>query len=227
MPSSAAIAVAVPSAVAGQHHDCVRCPAARSRSTASRAAFARPIGDGDDADQLAVARDEHRRPAAGAELRRVRRGCAGEHSPRSSNRRWLPSSTRRRRRALRRRVPAAPDVALGGSAAMPAARVVAGSPARSDAPSAARRRPRGRRCTVAVERRSSATHVDDFRACPRVSVPVLSNATQRTRLARSRCSAALDQHALARRAGQRRTIDTGVEITSAHGHETTSSTSAR
>src|SRR3954469_21599610 len=62
---------------------------------------------------------------------------------------------------------------------------------------------------------------------PRVSVPVLSNATQRTRLVRSRCAPPLINTPLRAAAASAATIETGVEITSAHGQDTTSSTSAR
>ena len=62
---------------------------------------------------------------------------------------------------------------------------------------------------------------------PRVSVPVLSNATQRTVPVRSRCAPPLISTPLRAALVSAATIDTGVEMTSAHGHETTSSTSAR
>ena len=68
--------------------------------------------------------------------------------------------------------------------------------------------------------------LDDL-GVPRVSVPVLSNATQRTWLARSRCAPPLISTPLRAAPASAATIDTGVEITRAHGHETTSSTSAR
>ena len=62
---------------------------------------------------------------------------------------------------------------------------------------------------------------------PRVSVPVLSNATQRTLLVFSRCTPPLISTPLRAAPASAATIETGVEITSAHGQETTSSTSAR
>src|SRR6185436_11191939 len=62
---------------------------------------------------------------------------------------------------------------------------------------------------------------------PRVRVPVLSNATQRTVLARSRYIPPLISTPLRAADASAATIDTGVEITSAQGHDTTSSTSAR
>ena len=62
---------------------------------------------------------------------------------------------------------------------------------------------------------------------PRVSVPVLSNAMHRTRLVRSRCAPPLINTPLRAAPASAATIDTGVEITSAHGHDTTSRTSAR
>ena len=62
---------------------------------------------------------------------------------------------------------------------------------------------------------------------PRVSVPVLSNATHRTRLVRSRCMPPLISTPLRAAPASAATIDTGVEMTSAHGHETTSSTRPR
>ena len=62
---------------------------------------------------------------------------------------------------------------------------------------------------------------------PRVSVPVLSNATHRTRPARSRCTPPLISTPLRAAPASAATTDTGVEMTSAHGHDTTSSTSAR
>src|SRR5215510_16384255 len=57
---------------------------------------------------------------------------------------------------------------------------------------------------------------------PCVSVPVLSNATQRTRPARSRCAPPLISTPFLAAPARAATIDTGVEMTSAHGHDTTS-----
>jgi len=62
---------------------------------------------------------------------------------------------------------------------------------------------------------------------PSVRVPVLSNATQRMRSVRSRCAPPLISTPLRAAPASAATIETGVEITSAHGQETTSSTSAR
>jgi len=62
---------------------------------------------------------------------------------------------------------------------------------------------------------------------PRVSVPVLSKAMHRIRLVRSRCTPPLMSTPLRAAPASAATIETGVEITSAHGHDTTSSTSAR
>ena len=62
---------------------------------------------------------------------------------------------------------------------------------------------------------------------PRVSVPVLSNAIARTAARRSRCAPPLMSTPLRAAADSADTIDTGVEMTSAHGHEITSSTSDR
>ena len=62
---------------------------------------------------------------------------------------------------------------------------------------------------------------------PWVSVPVLSNATVRTAASRSRCAPPLMSTPRRAAVASAATIDTGVEITSAHGHATTSSTSAR
>ena len=83
---------AVAVAVAGQHHD-ASMPCRRSRSTrrgrASRGRSATammPTG-------FAVARDEHRRAARARSIASSSAMDAGEHKPRSSNRRWLPSST--------------------------------------------------------------------------------------------------------------------------------------
>ena len=69
-------------------------------------------------------------------------------------------------------------------------------------------------------------HADDVEL-PVVSVPVLSNATQRTAASRSRCAPPLMSTPLRAAAASAETIETGVEITSAHGQEITSSTSAR
>ena len=99
------------------------------------------------------------------------------------------------RRATAR--PRPPRPSMPGAAAR-----AARSPARSDAPIAARPTPPSRRSPAAPAPFSATTSTTS--GVPRVSVPVLSNATQRTRPARSRCSAALDEHALARGAGQRR-----------------------
>ena len=60
-----------------------------------------------------------------------------------------------------------------------------------------------------------------------VSVPVLSNATQRTAASRSSRAPPLMSTPLRAAAASAETIDTGVEMTSAHGHEMTSSTSER
>ena len=62
---------------------------------------------------------------------------------------------------------------------------------------------------------------------PRVSVPVLSNATARTAARRSRCAPPLMRTPLRAAAESADTIDTGVEMTSAQGHEITSSTRDR
>ena len=62
---------------------------------------------------------------------------------------------------------------------------------------------------------------------PRVSVPVLSKATQRIALARSRWAPPLISTPFRAAPASAATIETGVEMTSAHGHETTSRTSAR
>ena len=62
---------------------------------------------------------------------------------------------------------------------------------------------------------------------PRVSVPVLSNATQWTLLVRSRCMPPLMSTPLRAAPASAATIETGVEMTSAHGQDTTSRTSAR
>ena len=62
---------------------------------------------------------------------------------------------------------------------------------------------------------------------PRVSVPVLSNATHRMLPARSRWAPPLMRTPFRAAPDSAATIDTGVEMTSAHGHDTTSSTSAR
>ena len=65
------------------------------------------------------------------------------------------------------------------------------------------------------------------RSSPFVSVPVLSNATQRTPASRSRCAPPLISTPLRAAAASADTTETGVEITSAHGQEMTRSTSAR
>ncbi len=62
---------------------------------------------------------------------------------------------------------------------------------------------------------------------PYVNVPVLSKATHRTSLVRSRCTPPLMSTPFRAAPASAATTDTGVEITSAHGHETTSSTRAR
>ncbi len=62
---------------------------------------------------------------------------------------------------------------------------------------------------------------------PLVSVPVLSKATQRTAASRSRRAPPLMSTPLRAAAASADTIETGVEMTSAHGHEMTSSTSER
>src|SRR6266542_404576 len=62
---------------------------------------------------------------------------------------------------------------------------------------------------------------------PCVNVPVLSNATHLTALVRSRCTPPLISTPLRAAPASAATTDTGVEMTSAHGQETTSRTSAR
>ena len=62
---------------------------------------------------------------------------------------------------------------------------------------------------------------------PSVKVPVLSNATTRTAAARSRWTPPLISTPRRAAPASAETIDTGVEMTSAHGHEITSRTSAR
>src|SRR4029450_13575150 len=61
----------------------------------------------------------------------------------------------------------------------------------------------------------------------RVSVPVLSNAITRTDARCSRGAPPLMSPPLRAAADNAATIDTGVEMTNAHGHEMTSSTRAR
>ena len=62
---------------------------------------------------------------------------------------------------------------------------------------------------------------------PVVTVPVLSKATTRTSARRSRKAPPLISTPLRAAADNAATIETGVEITSAQGHEMTSSTSDR
>ncbi len=62
---------------------------------------------------------------------------------------------------------------------------------------------------------------------PCVSVPVLSNAMHRTRPSISRCRPPLMRTPFFAAPASAETMDTGVESTSAHGHEITRNTSAR
>jgi hypothetical protein len=62
---------------------------------------------------------------------------------------------------------------------------------------------------------------------PAVKVPVLSNASARTAASRSSAAPPFTSTPRLAAADTAATIETGVEITSAHGHETTSRTSAR
>jgi len=62
---------------------------------------------------------------------------------------------------------------------------------------------------------------------PSVRVPVLSNATHRTEASRSRCAPPLMRTPARAAAVSADTMDTGVEMTSAHGQATTSSAIAR
>ena len=62
---------------------------------------------------------------------------------------------------------------------------------------------------------------------PRVSVPVLSNATAVIPASRSSDAPPLMSTPWRAAPASAETIDTGVEITSAHGHATTRTTSAR
>ena len=65
------------------------------------------------------------------------------------------------------------------------------------------------------------------RGSPRVSVPVLSNATTRTSASRSRWAPPLMSTPFLAAAESAATIETGVEITSAQGQAMTRSTSER
>ena len=65
------------------------------------------------------------------------------------------------------------------------------------------------------------------RSSPLVSVPVLSNATTQAPASRSRWAPPLTSTPFRAAADSAETIETGVEMTSAHGQEITSSTSAR
>ncbi len=62
---------------------------------------------------------------------------------------------------------------------------------------------------------------------PRVSVPVLSNATVEIAASRSIAAPPLISTPWRAAPASAETIDTGVEMTSAHGQATTSTTSAR
>ena len=70
-------------------------------------------------------------------------------------------------------------------------------------------------------------NTSDTESRPDVSVPVLSNATHVMRPSCSRCAPPLINTPERAAAVNAETMDTGVEITSAHGHATTSSVMAR
>ena len=97
-----------------------------------------------------------------------------------------------------------------------------GRPGARIAPRGPRRFRESRRlpCRSAESRRRRA-------ATPFVSVPVLSNATHRTVPTRSRCTPPLINTPLRAAVAMADTTETGVEMTSAQGHEITSRTSAR
>ena len=177
-------------------------PCRRSSVDRVAAGFARPIGDGDDADRLAVAAP--RAPASdrarsSSSSRRCRSPAStgplleqpmvAEHDVRTVHR---PS----------RRGPAAHDTSCAGRATTPAAcGVLEQSPARSDARSAAR--PTAASATIAaggdaVERH----HVDDFRRTARQRAGLVERDAADA-AGPLEVRAALDQHALPRRAGQR------------------------
>ena len=151
---------------------------------------------------------------------------AGEHRPRSSNSRWLPT---RRRCAADRRFGAAAGQRLNplAPATAPAARVARArrSRGRSDARSAissdaASRGRRGGRPPL------SGTHIDDVEPPfgQRAGL-VEGDAPHRRQALQPR--AALDQHALARRRGQRRHDRDRRRDHQRAGQEMTSSTSER
>ena len=191
-------------AVAGEHDERSARRRRRSRSIASRPASRGRSATTMMPDQPIVAATSTAvRPAA---LDRVElaRASPASRGRRSSNRRWLPRITRApptrpRRRA--RRAPSTPSRRRHRD--LRRTRHARGSRARSDARSAARPTPRAP-MTAAAPTPFERARRPTTSGAPRVSVPVLSNATQRTRLARSRCAPPLISTPFARRAGERR-----------------------
>ena len=198
-------------------------------STASARRSRSLVGDADDADRHAVAGDQHGRAARRSSIGLERRlDVALKHSPRSSNRRWLPDDR-----------PDAADDRLGAAArAAPGSRSSPGSAAssrsarstiarpigcsdRASSDAASAQNPSVRR---AVQRERRRLHVETS-----LSSGSRSCRTRRsvTGASRSRCAPPLISTPFRAAAASADTIDTGVEITSAHGHEMTSSTSAR
>ena len=150
-----------------------------------------------------VARDEHRRAAGGAELvePRVDGGRAQARAPRTAD------GCRAARGAPSTR-PSAPrpgersHASAGAAATRAAVGVAAGSPARSDAPTAARPTRRARQSSPRPAP-FSGDDVDDLRRAARQRAGLVERDAADA-AGPLEVRAAFDQHALPRRAGQRR-----------------------
>ena len=203
-------------------------PCRRSRSTRVAAACR---GPGRRRQSRRSPRRRARRgPACGpapSSSSQAARAAPASRDARSSNSRWLPSRTR----APSTR-PSAPRPASDCTSVAGGRRDTGGASAysqnrlrRSGARSGVRSTPRARRSRSGAMP-FNAIDADDFRRAPRQRAGLVERDAPHA-AARSRCAPPLISTPFRAAPASAATIDTGVEITSAHGQETTSSTSAR
>ena len=211
--------------IAGEHRDPADVLLPKQLDRLARG-LARAIGDGNRAERARRRRRRTRatcrspRSRSAPAVRRQRNAARLEEALVADRRRGAPSrrpSAPMPGTTVNRRHDGAATRAPGAWRAIAAADRMLGARLRRLRRIAALRA--GRR------RRAAATSVTF--SSPVVSVPVLSNATTRTPARRSRCAPPLISTPFRAAAESAATIDTGVEITSAHGHAMTSSTSAR
>ena len=210
--------------VAGQHRDPAHALLAQQPDGLARR-VARTIGKRQGAGERPVHRHEHDRLALVSRAQHRRQRRAARRCPRASKQALVADEH-----------PAAAHVPFGAHAGHETRRA---PPADGDPTVLSRMghdRPGDGMLGARLDRRGVAQHLAGGRAdgstsvtrsSPFVSVPVLSNATTRTPASRSRCAPPLTSTPLRAAADSADTIETGVEMTSAHGQEITSSTSAR